>query len=112
MLPPERQARLGWAWQRRRVLGWRRAQIVASVPADWRDAARVLLAAWDEAVRGSSAVEGWQRVLRAHLAVQRTLSPGMLASLAVWHNHRVAPRGPHNGQSPLQRSGMDAEPSD
>ena len=112
VLPPERQALLGWAWQRRRVLGWNRAQIVASVPADWRDAARVLLAAWDEAVRGSSAVEGWHSVLRPHLAVHRTLSPGMLALLAVWHNHRVAPRGRHKGQSPLQRSGMDEEPSD
>ncbi len=112
VLPPERQALLGWAWQRRRVLRWSRAQIVASVPADWRDAARVLLAAWDEAVRGSSAVEGWHSVLRPHLAVHRTLSPGMLAVLAVWHNHRVAPRGLHNGQSPLQRSGMDEAPRD
>ena len=82
------------------------------MPADWRDAARVLLATWDEAVRGRSAVEGWHSVLRPHLAVHRTLSPGMLALLAVWHNHRVAPRGLHKGQSPLQRSGMEEVPSD
>ena len=29
-----------------------------------------------------------------------------LAILAVWHNHRVAPRGLHKGQSPLMRAGL------
>jgi hypothetical protein len=36
----------------------------------------------------------------------------LLAVLAVWHNHRVAPRGLHQGQSPLQRSGFSAVESD
>jgi hypothetical protein len=30
----------------------------------------------------------------------------MVALLAVWHNHRIAERGLHRGQSPLMRSGM------
>ena len=29
---------------------------------------------------------------------------GLLSLLAVWHNHRIAPRGPHEGLSPLQRT--------
>ncbi len=36
----------------------------------------------------------------------------MLALLAVWRNHRVAPRGLHQGQSPLQRSGFSELSSD
>jgi transposase-like protein len=99
-----------WAWERRAVLGDGDA-LLAQLPAAWRPAARVLLAAWAGAVRASSAVEGWHAVLRPHLAVHRTLSPGLLAVLAVRHNHRVAPRGAHAGQSPLQRSGLaEADP--
>jgi len=30
----------------------------------------------------------------------------MVALLAVWHNHRLAERGLHRGQSPLMRSAM------
>jgi hypothetical protein len=56
-------------------------------------------------------VEGWHSILRPHLAVHRTLAPGLLAVLAVWHNHRVFTRGSHRGASPLQLSGMEA-PSD
>lgn len=56
-------------------------------------------------MRASSAVEHWQSILRPHLAVHPTLSAGMLALLAVWHNHHVAPRGIHEGLSPLQRTG-------
>ncbi len=44
--------------------------------------------------------------IRGYLGVHRTLSTGMLALLAVWHNHCVAERGLHRGQSPLMRSGM------
>ena len=55
-------------------------------------------------MRASSAVENWHSIVRPHLAVHRSLSAGMLALLAVWHNHRVAPRGLHQGLSPLQRS--------
>jgi len=63
-------------------------------------------------VRASSAVENWHSILRPHLAVHRTLSAGMLAVLAVWHNHRVFSRGVHQGQSPLHLSGMTEAPTD
>ena len=36
----------------------------------------------------------------------------MLAILAVWHNHRVAPRGLHKGQSPMQRSELHTQATD
>nr|MDQ2828080.1 hypothetical protein [Chloroflexota bacterium] len=38
--------------------------------------------------------------------------PGLLALLAVWHNHQISPRGLHHGQSPLQRSGLPTAPTD
>lgn len=97
---------LGWAWQRRTILGPTTKALLKSMPADWLPVAAPLLAAWDAAVRASSAVENWHSVLRPYLAVHRTLSTGMLAVLVVWHNHRVAERGLHQGQSPLMRSGM------
>jgi hypothetical protein len=99
---------LAWAWQRRAILGPTSADLLQGLPAPWRPAAALLLAAWDQAVRASSLVENWHSVLRPHLAVHRTLSTGMLALLAVWHNHRVAPRGLHRDTSPLSRSGIDA----
>jgi hypothetical protein len=70
------------------------------------------MATWDGAARASSAVEGWHSILRPHLAVHRTLSAGLLALVAVWHNHRVFTRGSHRGSSPLQLSGMAEAPSD
>jgi hypothetical protein len=82
------------------------------VPEEWRAAARMLLVAWEGAVRASSAVENWHSILRPHLAVHRTLSSGMLALLAVWHNHRVFKRGVHQGYSPLQLSGIADAPTD
>src|SRR5260370_52878 len=97
---------LGWAWQRRAILGPTTKELLDSVPADWRRVAAPLLAAWEAAVRASSAVENWHSVLRPYLAVHRRLSSGMVALLAVWHNHRIAERGLHRGQSPLMRSGM------
>ena len=112
VLPTESQALLGWAWLRRRELRWSREDILAAIPEEWRGAAHVLLAAWDDAVRVSSAVERWHSILRPHLTVHRGLSSGMLALLAVWHNHRVFSRGVHKGHSPLQLSGMDDAPSD
>jgi hypothetical protein len=105
-------ALVGWAWQRRAILGQKREQLLALLPASWRAAARVLLHAWESAVRASSAVENWHSIVRPHLAVHRTLSAGMLALLAVWHNHRVFTRGVHQGHSPLQLSGMDDAPTD
>lgn len=102
---------LAWAWERRAVLGAGDA-LLAQVPASWRPAAARLLAAWEGAVRASSAVEGWHSLLRPHLAVHRTLSPGLLALLAVWHNHRVYARGAHAGQSPLRLSGLVDAPTD
>jgi len=112
VLPPARQALLGWAWLRRQTLGWTSAEILAAVPADWRTAARVLLAAWGDAVRVSSAVERYHAILRPHLAVHRRLSTEMLALIAVWHNHRVFTRGIHKGKNLLQLSGMTDVPTD
>ena len=103
---------LGWAWQRRAILGKNRAELLANLPPTWRTAAEPLLRAWDEAVRASSAVENWHSILRPYLAVHRSLSTGLLALLAVWHNHRIAQRGLHQGQSPLMRSGMTDVASD
>ena len=62
VLAEEQQALLGWAWLRRKALGWRSADILRAIPADWRPCAGVLLAAWDDAVRVSSAVERWHSI--------------------------------------------------
>ena len=105
-------ALIAWAWLRREVLGWDADQLVAGLPVAWRTAARVLIHAWETAPRASSAVENWHSILRPHLAVHRTLSAGLLALLAVWHNHRVFTRGVHQGKSPLQLSGMADAPTD
>jgi hypothetical protein len=112
VLRPDQQALLGWAWLHRKTLGWISADILAAVPADWRPAGRILLHTWDDAVRVSSSVERWHSILRPHVAVHRTLSTGMLALLAVWHNHRVYTRGVNKGNSPLHLSGMTDAPTD
>ena len=112
VLPPDRQAVLAWAWRHRRTLRWSSTDILASLPSDWRPAARVLLAVWDDAVHVSSAVERYHSIMRPHLAVHRTLNTGMLALRAVWHNHRVFPRGIHKGKNPLHLSGMTDAPTD
>ena len=112
VLPRDQQALLGWAWLRRNALGWTSADIVAAVPTAWRPAGRILLHSWDDAVRVSSAVERWHSILRPHVAVHRTLTTGMLALLAVWHNHRVFTRGINKGKSPLHLSGMLDAPTD
>jgi len=105
-------ALVAWAWQRRAILGPASETIIADLPAAWRAAARVLIHAWETAGRASSAVENWHSILRPHVAVHRTLSPGLLALLAVWHTHRVFRRGVHKGASPLQLSGMVDAPTD
>lgn len=97
---------LGWAGPRRAILGPTSKELLESIPAAWQSVAAPLLAAWDAAVRASSAVENWHSVVRPYLAVHRRLSSGMVALLAVWHNHRIAERGLHRGHSPLMRSGM------
>jgi Transposase, Mutator family len=112
VLPAAQQALLAWAWLRRRTLGWTVRDLVAALPEEWQPGARVVLATWADAVRVSTAVERWHSLLRPHLAVHRTLTRGRLALLAVWHNHRVFPRGVHQGQSPLQLSGMRDAPTD
>jgi hypothetical protein len=112
VLSPERQALLAWAWLRRKTLRWTSADLLAAIPNDWRPAARVLLAAWDDAVWVSSAVERYHSILRPHLAVHRSLSTEMLALIAVWHNHRVFTRGIHKGKNPLQLSGITDAPTD
>jgi hypothetical protein len=105
-------ALLGWAWQRRGVLEMDAAQVVAALPPEWQAAARVVVQAWARAGRASSAVENWHSIVRPHLAVHRSLSPGLLALLAVWHNHRVFRRGVHKGSSPAQLSGLIDAPTD
>lgn len=103
---------IGWAWLHRAVLGQRSQLLLDDFPQEWRENVRELLSAWNQAVRASSCVENWHSVLRPFLAVHRNLSAGMLALLAVWHNHRVAPRGDHLGLSPMQRSGLQKEATD
>jgi hypothetical protein len=105
-------ALVAWAWQRRGILGPTTEEVVGGLPEGWRQAARVLMASWDGAARASSAVEGWHSIVRPHLAVHRRLSAGLLAVLAVWHNHRVFTRGNRRGASPLQLSGMVEAPTD
>ena len=105
-------ALIACAWQRRSILGPSTEQVVSGLPEAWQQAARVLMATWDGTARASSAVEGWHSILRPHLAVHRTLSAGVLAVLAVWHNHCVFTRGTHRGASPLQLSGMLEAPTD
>src|SRR5436305_10509687 len=103
---------IGWAWQRRAILGEQPKHLLETMDPAWREQAAGLLDVWSLAVRASSAVENWHSIVRPHLAVHRSLSAGMLALLAVWHNHRVAPRGLHKGRSPLQRSGQVKEAKD
>jgi hypothetical protein len=97
---------IAWAWQRRALLGPTIKQLVEGFDPAWREEAQALLHTWERTVRASSAVENWHSIVRPHLAVHRTLSAGLLALLAVWHNHHVAPRGVHEGLSPLHRTGI------
>jgi len=112
VLGQEGVALVAWAWQRRALLGSSREELLNLLPEAWRTAARVLIEAWEQAVRASSAVENWHSIVRPHLAVHRSLSSGLLAVLAVWHNHRVFMRGIHAGSSPMQLSGMTTAPTD
>ena len=95
---------IAWAWQRRKFLGPDDHTLLQGFAPTWRATAQVLFEHWTHAVRASSVVENWHSIVRPHLAVHRVLSAEMLALLAVWHNHRIAPRGLHEGLSPLQRS--------
>ena len=103
---------IGWAWQRRAILGEQPKHLLEAMDPAWREQATRLLEGWSRAVRASSAVENWHSIVRPHLAVHRSLSAGILALLAVWHNHRVAPRGVHEGLSPMLRSGQVKEAKD
>jgi hypothetical protein len=111
-LGPDAVRLIAWAWQRRAVLGPTIKDLLASLDPAWREEAQALLHVWEHTVRASSAVENWHSILRPHLAVHRTLSAGMLALLAVSHNHQVAPRGVHEGLSPLQRTGTPQPATD
>jgi transposase-like protein len=112
VLSGQQQGLLGWAWLHRLELGWSSQQVIEALPEAWRVAARMLYQGWEQAVRVSSAVERYHSILRPHLAVHRSFSNGMLALLAVWHNHRVFTRGKNKGKSPLHLSGMVEAPSD
>jgi hypothetical protein len=112
VLGPAGVALVAWAWPRRAILGPTTDHLVAQFPPAWGPAVRLLLTAWGRALRASSAAENWHSILRPHLAAHRTLSPGLLALLAVRHNHRVFTRGLHAGASPLQLSGLPDAPTD
>jgi hypothetical protein len=103
---------IGWAWQRRALLGKQPKDLLEGLRPAWREGASHILAVWKLAVRASSIVENWHRILRPHLAVHRSLSASLLALLAVWHHHRLAPRGVHEGLSPLLHSGADTPAQD
>lgn len=105
-------ALVAWVWQRRAILGPSNDELIQQFAPAWEQPVRLLLTAWGRALRASSAAENWHSILRPHLAVHRTLSPGLLALLAVWHNHRVFQRGLHAGFSPLQLSGLPDAPTD
>jgi hypothetical protein len=91
---------IGWAWLHRAILGPESKQLAADFPPAWQPTVLALMTAWDQAARASSIVENWHSILRPHLAVHRALSADLLAILALYHNHQVAPRGLHKGQSP------------
>ncbi len=112
MLGEEAVGLIGWAWQRRMILGKQPRQLLAGLHPAWREQAARLLDAWQGAVRASSVIENWHSIVRPHLAVHRSLSAGLLARFSVWHNHRVAPRGIHEGLSPLQRSERTRQATD
>ena len=104
---------IGWAWLHRAVLGQRSQLSIDDFPPEWHANVRELLSAWDQAER--------REQLRGELAqcpssfselLYRSLPAGMLALLAVWHNHRVAPRGNHEGLSPVQRGGLATQATD
>jgi hypothetical protein len=103
---------IGWAWQRRAILGKQPKDLLEGLEPGWREPAKRLLEVWNLAVRASSAVENWHSILRPHLAVHRSLSAGLLALLAVWHNHRMAPRGIHEGLSPMLRGAANKSAQD
>lgn len=74
---------IGWAWQRRSILGKHADLLLDGLHPAWHEQARCLLDAWRLAVRASSVVENWHSIVRPHLAVHRSLSAGLLALLAV-----------------------------
>src|SRR6266702_1175234 len=70
---------IGWAWQRRAILGEQPKHLLEAMDPAWREQATHLLEGWSRAVRASSAVENWHSIVRPHLAVHRSLSAGLLA---------------------------------
>jgi hypothetical protein len=88
---PQAISLIAWAWQRREILSQKRQELLEGFHLSWRSLAAELLQARDVAGRASRAVEHWHSMGRPHLSVHRTLSTEMLALLAVWQNHRVAP---------------------
>jgi len=112
VLGPAGVALVAWAWQRRAILGPTLDDLVEQFPPAWEQAVRLLVTTWQRALRASSPAENWHSILRPYLATHRTLTPGLLAVLAVWHNHRVFSRGVHAGSSPLHLSGCPDAPTD
>jgi hypothetical protein len=103
---------IGWAWLRRAILGPKTDKLVADFPPRLAtDGSRTL---WGLGSSGSIQQCGGE-LAQYPSSIHRCpslLSADLLAILAVWHNHRVAPRGLHQGQSPLMRAGLAKAPTD
>ena len=56
-LHPQAGTRVAWVWRQRAILERERAKLVAGLPPAWQPLAARLMAAWEAAVRVSSAVE-------------------------------------------------------
>ena len=58
-----------------------------------------VLAVIDKRHRASSAVEGFNALLRPYLYVHKRVSQGFLDLFAAWRNLRMRPMGKHRGTS-------------
>ena len=94
---------LAWAWQHRARLGLGDAsEAWPAHPA----AARWVWAALDAAGRTTGMAENLNSLLAPHRAAHKGLPAPILAVFAVYHNHRVFPRGKRAGHSPLDLLGL------
>jgi hypothetical protein len=94
---------LAWAWQHRAALG------LADASEAWPAhpaAARWVWAALEAAGRTTGMAENLNSLLAPHRAAHKGLPAPILAVFAVYHNHRVFPRGKRAGHSPLALLGL------
>jgi hypothetical protein len=96
---------LAWAWPHRVALGLGDAsEAWPGHPA----AARWVWAALDAAGRTTGMAEHLNSLLAPQRAAHKGLPAPILAVFAVYHNHRVFPRGKRAGHSPLDLLGLPA----